>query len=130
MIGDGRGIALTVDADQGMASSSDAVSLGLIVTELVINALKHAFADGATDGSIKVSYELADPNWRLTAADNGLGKTGGSGVKDIPGLGTSIVNSLARQLGAYVDISTPLRGRSVAITHGVFKAPIVVSAAL
>ena len=41
------------------ATSRQAESLGLIVTELVINALKHAFADDKTEGQIVVAYEVA-----------------------------------------------------------------------
>jgi len=43
MIGDSRPITLQVLVNGGTALSAKAVSLGLIVTELVINALKHAF---------------------------------------------------------------------------------------
>ena len=43
MIGDSRPISLKVEADAGTVVSHQAVSIGLIVTELVMNALKHAF---------------------------------------------------------------------------------------
>jgi len=43
MIGDRRPISLKAHVEGGTASSSQAVSIGLIVTELVINVLKHAF---------------------------------------------------------------------------------------
>jgi two-component sensor histidine kinase len=43
MIPDPRRLSLDVDVDESVASSNVSVSLGLIVTELVINALKHAF---------------------------------------------------------------------------------------
>ena len=55
MVGDRRPIEIKVQATSGAATSSEAVSIGLIVTELVINALKHAFASSET-GEILVSY--------------------------------------------------------------------------
>ncbi len=58
MIGGSRPVSLKVDADAGAAISRDAVSIGLIVTELVMNALKHAFPDEKADAAIVVSYRV------------------------------------------------------------------------
>lgn len=113
MIGDRRPLALTVEAGAGTAESSVAVSIGLIITELVINALKHAFPAGR-QGEILVRYQADEDSWRLSVADNGIGR------QDLhasahPGLGTSIVEALARQLYARVEMSSGQRGTIVAI---------------
>ncbi|MBN8940822.1 MAG: ATP-binding protein [Rhizobiales bacterium] len=123
MIGDSRPITLKVEVDRGTASSSQAVSLGLIVTELVINALKHAFPGEQNDGRVVVAYDFAEPNWRLSVSDNGIGRPPGNLDKTKPGLGTSIIEALARQLGAGVDVSMDQQGTIVSITHAIFAAP-------
>src|SRR6476620_9438074 len=72
MVGERRPLSVRVQATSGTATSSEAVSLGLIVTELVINALKHAFPGGEA-GEILVSYEARGSGWRLSVSDNGSG---------------------------------------------------------
>jgi PAS domain S-box-containing protein len=115
MIGDRRPLALTVEAGIGTAESGAAVSIGLIITELVINALKHAFPPGR-QGEILVRYEAREDDWRLSVSDNGIGR------QDLherahSGLGTSIVEALARQLYARVELSSGPRGTIVAIVR-------------
>ncbi|QCI63371.1 sensor histidine kinase [Phreatobacter stygius] len=123
MIGDTRTIALKVQVERGTASSSQAVSLGLIVTELVINALKHAFPSEQVDGRVVVAYDSAEPNWRLSVSDNGIGRPIGHPDKTSPGLGTSIIEALARQLGAGVGVLMDPQGTTVSITHATFASP-------
>ena len=118
MIGETRPVSVTVQAEAGSASSSDAVSIGLVVTELVINALKHAFAPDKVDGRIVVSYEVAASAWRLTVSDNGRGMASGVGAPR-PGLGTRIVEALSSQLDAEVKVSSSSGGTRIAFTHGV-----------
>jgi two-component sensor histidine kinase len=122
MIGENSSVNLQVRAEGGTASSTEAVSIGLIVTELVINALKHAFTDERSGGVIVVAYDVAEKNWRLAVSDNGGGQPEGKSAKTIPGLGTSIVEALAKQLDASVAISMTPRGTSVSITHGTFAS--------
>jgi PAS domain S-box-containing protein len=122
MIGDSRAITLKVEADAGTAASHQAVSIGLIVTELVMNALKHAFPAEKKHAAIVVSYKTADTDWKLTIADNGVGKADLGAGENKGGLGTSLVQSLAKQLDAQVDTATSSRGTAVSITHATFKA--------
>jgi two-component sensor histidine kinase len=122
MIGGSRPISLRVDADAGTAPSRDAVSIGLVVTELVMNALKHAFPAEKSDAAIVVSYKVAGPDWKLAVTDNGIGKPAVSASVTKPGLGTSLVKALTRQLDAVVDIVSGPGGTAVSITHATFKS--------
>ena len=120
MTDDSRPISLNVQADGGTASSAEAVSIGLIVTELVINAFKHAFAADEAAGLVVVAYEAAETSWRLTVSDNGIGTPEGQldSDKPRPGLGTIIVAALAKQLDARVELMSSGRGTTVSITYG------------
>jgi chemotaxis protein methyltransferase CheR len=125
MVGDSRSITLKVQAESGMALSNEAVSIGLIVTELVINSLKHAFVGSRTSGTIIIRYDVAAPNWRLSVSDNGIGKATGKSGSTTPGLGTSIVEALAKQLDGHVAITgTSPHGPTVSITHGSFDSEL------
>ena len=122
MIGDSRPVSLKVDADAGTAVSRDAVSIGLIVTELVMNALKHAFPGEKPEAAIVVSYKVAGTDWKLTVSDNGVGKPNVTASNTKPGLGTSLVKALTKQLDAVVDIASDSHGTAVSVTHATFKS--------
>ena len=72
MIRDPKQIQLLVNVDDSAVAPAASVSLGLIVTELVINALKHAFPVGHR-GKILVDYHAHGPQWALTVRDTGIG---------------------------------------------------------
>jgi len=115
MIRDLEQIHLVVTVDGSRVTPDISVSLGLIVTELVINALKHAFPDDRA-GTITVDYRSTGSFWALTVTDDGIGM----GPTDDPpksGLGTSIVNALASQLRAEVSIHSGDGGTSVSLVH-------------
>ncbi|MDO9246680.1 MAG: sensor histidine kinase, partial [Phenylobacterium sp.] len=115
MIADPQQISLRVTGEGGMVTARTSVSLGLIVTELVINALKHAFPDGRS-GKIVVDCQVHGPNWTLSVTDDGAGLLAQPSQGRI-GLGTSIVQALARQLDAVVEIKSAHPGTSVTVTH-------------
>lgn len=122
MIGEDRSILLKVHAGDSTATRGHSVSLGLIVTELVINALKHAFPHSPSDGTVIVAYDMADQNWRLTVSDNGIGRPTGQANNTQAGLGTAIIEALAKQLDARVEVIMDPRGTTVSITHTAFAS--------
>jgi two-component sensor histidine kinase len=107
-------IALTVDADESVVSSDISISLGLIVTELVINALKHGFPNGRR-GSIRVGYAGDSAGWTLAVTDDGVGMN--PAPTPVTGLGTSIIEALSRQLSAEVRVLPQHPGVSVRVHH-------------
>ncbi|MGA7429963.1 MAG: histidine kinase dimerization/phosphoacceptor domain -containing protein [Xanthobacteraceae bacterium] len=117
MTGDRQPISLKVEAGPGTAESDELVSIGLITTELVINALKHGFPIGAEGCEILVRYDVDESNWRLSVSDNGIGVQTDGGARGRTGLGTTIVEALARQLKASVEITRLSPGMVVSIVH-------------
>jgi two-component sensor histidine kinase len=113
MIRDHNQLTLKVTVDDSVASSGKSVSLGLIVTELVINAIKHAFPNDR-DGEIAVDYRAHGDGWTLMVCDDGVGKAANPNAGK-PGLGTGIVQALANQLGAVIDIAEGNPGLRISI---------------
>ena len=120
MISEDQSISLKVIGKGGIATSRDAESLGLIVTEVVINALKHAFDADTKDGRITVSYEVSGTDWKITVIDNGIGKPDGVFAQPKSGLGTGIVKALAKQLDSQVITVSGPKGTTVSVTHATF----------
>jgi two-component system, sensor histidine kinase PdtaS len=115
MIGDPKLLSIDVNVDDSMTDANISVSLGLIVTELVINALKHAFPRHRA-GKIVVDYHAKGSNWTLSVSDNGVGMPTDSPVVR-SGLGTNIVEALAKRLDAEVEVTNAHPGTFVSIVH-------------
>lgn len=115
MIHDHDLVNINVTGDESITRAETSVSLGLIVTELVINALKHAFPEGS-EGQITVDYRTTPNGWALTVSDNGVGMP--ADLEDAKaGLGTTIVKSLAEQLGADIELAEGDPGTRVMVIH-------------
>ncbi|EHK52634.1 sensor histidine kinase [Allomesorhizobium alhagi] len=115
MIADPDRLSIEVTADNSAVEADVSVSLGLIVTELVINALKHAFP-GERTGTIVIDYQSSGNDWTLSVTDNGIGMSAGS---DAPkaGLGTGIVEALAKNLRGEILLSNAGPGTAITISH-------------
>ncbi len=114
MIRDHNKQSIEVNADDSVVKADISVSLGLIVTELVINALKHAFPDERA-GKIIVGYRSEGRNWTLSIEDDGVGMPKGKAPAATPGLGTSLVEALTRQLHATIKVTDRNPGTVVSI---------------
>lgn len=115
MIQDERHTAIRVTVDETVLPANVSVSLGLIVTELVINALKHAFPDNRA-GLITIDYQASGGTWTLVVSDDGIGMPDPAS-ETRAGLGTSIVEALARQLEATVVVSDVGPGTRITVEH-------------
>jgi chemotaxis protein methyltransferase CheR len=127
MIGPHHGIEIHVEAGEGTLPSSDAVSLGLIVTELVINALKYAFPTARAAARITVALEFDGSDWTLSVADNGSGRAAAP-PSGSSGLGTAIVAALAKQLKAQIQEVSSGAGLRVEVTHATSSSPVPITA--
>jgi len=122
MVGDTQPIAVKVMAHAGKIDSDKAVSLGLIVTELVINAVKYAFPAAKAEATILVTYEIDGVDWKLVVSDNGVGKGAGDVAAGNSGLGTAIVQALVKQLSAVLEMSSSAAGMNISVTHATFTS--------
>jgi two-component sensor histidine kinase len=124
MIGDGQPIELTVVADRGTIGSDKAVSIGLIVTELLINAVKYAFPTFKKDARVTVTFASDGGAWTLTVSDNGVGKAANAAPSKHGGLGTVIVDALVKQLDGHMAVIAS-SGMTVTIRHAHADAAVL-----
>jgi len=115
MIGDHDQLSIEVAVDDSVTSADVSVSLGLIITELVINALKHAFP-GRRKGQILVDFHTEGANWTLSVTDDGVGMPTDPALTK-PGLGTGIVEALSKQLHATIQVRDASPGTAVSLMH-------------
>lgn len=110
-------VALRLELSPYFVSADQATPLALLVTELLSNAAKHAFPDDL-DGTVTVSLVvLPDGRAVLSIADNGVGppkEEAAAGPRR--GLGTTLVEMLAKQLGATLLVENGGQGWKVSIT--------------
>ncbi|CDZ28718.1 ATP-binding protein [Neorhizobium galegae] len=115
MIQDRNLVSLEVAVDETIVKADISISIGLVVTELVINALKHAFTSQG-HGNIVVSYKAAGSGWSLSVSDDGIGMADDH-PKPKAGLGTNIVQALAAQLDADIEVTNCAPGTRVSLSH-------------
>ena len=97
-------ITLTLDLKQVFLSVDFAIPCGLILNELAINTLKHAFK-GRSNGEVAVTLS-SDPDAIvcMTVSDNGVGMPDGLDWRQSNSLGLNLVQILSKQLKARVEV--------------------------
>jgi two-component sensor histidine kinase len=114
MTSSGIARAIKLSAEPIQMATDRAVSLGVIVTELVTNACKYAYPSGEP-GEIRVRLERGTGVARLIVEDDGVGIVDGATVKGT-GLGTRIVRAMAASLQATWDTDPAHKGTRVVLT--------------
>jgi len=134
----GRNVELAVDSPSEVIGPDVAVPLGLLVTEAITNAYKHAFNE-RDGGHIQVQITRDSPSMLLLAIrDDGTGFDMAASTHDHSGLGRSLIEAFVRQLrgeletrvdeGTVVQVKFPAHIKPTEKKHGVHHAAHVPSA--
>lgn len=100
------GIQFDVEAEDILVGIDTAIPCGLIINELVSNAYKHAFAEGAT-GRISLTFARTSPGWlRLEVADTGRGLPQNFDLRRARSLGMQLVALLVQQLRGTLEMKS------------------------
>jgi len=103
-------IVLETDIESELLPTDRAIPIGLIVNELVTNAVKYAFPSGAK-GTVIVTLKRVPGELRLTVADDGQGLLDPKRADS--GLGGRLVDGFAQQLGGHVERKSGSQGTTV-----------------
>ena len=102
--GDAR-IKLDLDFDDIYLGLDQAIPCGLIVNELVSNALKYAFR-GRNEGTLRIGLKQIEERIELRIDDNGVGLPEGFKYENSESLGIYLVYALVEQLDATIDVDS------------------------
>jgi two-component sensor histidine kinase len=104
---------VSVTADNIVSRSDLAVSVGMIVNELVVNAMKYAYPDDS--GPIRVDLKkFDDGRIAVTVEDDGVGSNDSAGGHS--GLGTRIVTAMAQKINGTITRDPDHRGTRITVT--------------
>ncbi len=107
-----RPVKLHVRVDEIRLGVAEAVSVGLLVNELVTNAMRHAFPDGRAGNIWLRLHRSGGSELRLEIEDDGIGAETHA---DTGGTGTRLIQALAQQLGGTVERAGRNQGTKVAV---------------
>ncbi|WP_170975932.1 sensor histidine kinase [Rhizobium sp. FY34] len=113
-IHDPEQVAITFNVDKTVTDSNMSVSLRLVLSEIVINALKHAFPN-QRKGKIAVAFHTQGLDWTQQVKGDGIGMP--PKTDSVKGNGTGIVEALGKQMDANIAVTDAGPGNRVSISH-------------
>jgi len=106
---DQKNITIIKNIDSFTLSLNQGITCGLLINELVTNAIKHAFT-GLSEGTINIEFDIKDKQKILTVSDNGIGFPKdfegfeNSHKADGPSLGLTLITTLTKQMNGTISI--------------------------
>jgi len=107
-------IQIKLDVEDIMVDINTAIPLGLIINEIITNALKHAFPNDMP-GTILISFHRVGDKLKLEVSDDGIGFPKDLDYKNTSSMGLQLVNSLSNQIDAELNVVME-KGTSFQIT--------------
>jgi len=105
-----------IDCPELAIDLDTAVPIALIASEIVVNALKHAYAEGENEQQLNISVrEHPDGEIELSISDNGVGLPNHFDLNNSKGIGFEIVKKLCRQINAKFSFDTAEKGTTFSI---------------
>jgi len=101
----GRGVHVRTELEDIRLDSKPAISIGIIVNEIVTDAFKHAFPDGR-GGTISIAFRRSGDGAALAISDDGVGYPPDFSADSASGFGLKLVSVLARDLEATLNLRT------------------------
>jgi two-component sensor histidine kinase len=102
---EGKKIGIEVDADPVFVVITQAIPCGLLLNELITNAMKHAF-NGKDEGKTHIKFSKDNGTLRLLVEDTGVGLPDKFEEMKTKSLGMTLIRTLSKQLDAKMNTQT------------------------
>lgn len=100
-------VTITLDVEEFFLEPDKVMPIGLILNELLSNALRFAFPEGRereTVSEIRVEFHKREPEYILKVSDNGVGLSESISLESPGSLGLELVRSLVTQVGGSIEV--------------------------
>jgi two-component sensor histidine kinase len=109
-----KAIKLNIDVEPIKLDIDTIIPLGLVINELISNALKYAFTT-KTSGTISIHLKSNNSTLNLSVTDNGMGLPKDFNIDTIPSLGFRLIKAFSDKLKAQLDINSSDKGTSISL---------------